>query len=82
MVASLAISYIEVNAGDASLRGGEADERGIVDTGFIATQSLHTWLAHHRHYNDIFALLWCSKVSVLYVLRCNKPSERGEGEVR
>ena len=57
MVASLAISYIEVNAGDASLRGGEADERGIVDTGFIATQSLHNWLAHHRHYNDIFALL-------------------------
>ena len=57
MVASFAISYIEVNAGDASLRGGEADEPGIVDTGFIATRCLHNWLAHHRHYNDIFALL-------------------------
>ena len=36
---STCISFIEVNAGDASLRGGEADERGTVDTGFIVTSS-------------------------------------------
>ena len=57
LLASFAISYIEVNAGDASLRGGTPDSRGIVDTGFIATSKLHEWLSKHRDVNDILAFL-------------------------
>mmetsp|Transcript_17130 Transcript_17130/g.26526 ORF Transcript_17130/g.26526 Transcript_17130/m.26526 type:complete len:366 (-) Transcript_17130:212-1309(-) len=50
-------TFVEMNAFDASLRGGSADERGIVDTGYIVTTRLHSWLIHHRHWNDILALL-------------------------
>ena len=57
MAASFAISFIEVNASDASLRGGEADSRGIVDTGFIATNNIHAWLSNNRNWNDTFAIL-------------------------
>lgn len=57
LVASSVMSYIEMNAGDASLRGGEADERGIVDTGYIATTGMNRWLKKHRDWNDLFALL-------------------------
>ena len=57
MVAGSLMSFIEMNAGDASLRGGVADERGIVDTGYILTAPLHAWLQDHRDWNDFFALL-------------------------
>lgn len=57
IAASLFMSYIELNAGDASLRGGEADERGIVDTGYIATAGIYRWLKENRDWNDFFALL-------------------------
>ena len=63
-------SYLAAS-GDASLRGGEADERGIVDTGFIATIRLHSWLSSNRDWNDFFALantLGCVLMPGLYLV--------------
>lgn len=65
-------TYVELNAFDASLRGnsGVADERGIVDTGFIATSSLYSFVRDHREWNDFLALLntmTCVLLPLLYL---------------
>lgn len=51
------ISYVETHASDADARGrgSNANDMGIVDTGFILTSRLHQVLAENRDLNDLLA---------------------------
>lgn len=53
------ISYVELHASEAELRGGTAEDynNGIVDTGYIATTKLHEFLKDSRKWNDILAAM-------------------------
>ena len=56
-VAAHYMSYVELHASDAELRGGQAADNGIVDTGFIATTSIHNFLKANRNWNNILAAI-------------------------
>lgn len=51
------ISYVELHASEAELRGGISSPHGVVDTGFILTTTVHTFLKEHAGWNDFFAAL-------------------------
>lgn len=56
------LGWIEVNAQFAELRGEDAaasidEQRGIIDTGYIATKPLHDFLKANRSWNDFFAFI-------------------------
>ena len=51
------MTYVELNASNAELRGGESSESGVVDTGYIATTTFYNFLKENRKWNDIFAAL-------------------------
>lgn len=56
------LSWIEVHAGKAEYRGEYAasavdEQRGIIDTGYIATKPIHDFLKSNRFWNDVFACI-------------------------
>eukprot|EP00978_Attheya_sp_CCMP212_P000966 scaffold2027_cov52-Attheya_sp.AAC.1 len=63
VVALQIVAYIETHAADADIRGGEADsggeknQCGIVDAGFILTAPINSFLSAHRGWNNALALL-------------------------
>jgi hypothetical protein len=59
-VAASVMSYIELNSADVEMRGGDAasaNQSGIVDAAFIATQGLHDFLEKNRGWNDFLAFV-------------------------
>jgi len=56
-VAAHYISYVELHASEAEVRGGTASPNGIIDTGFIVTIKLHEFLKENRNWNDILAAI-------------------------
>ena len=61
-IAASIMGWMEVNAGNAEHRGEDAAasidaQRGIIDTGYIATKPLHDFLRANRHWNDVLAFV-------------------------
>jgi len=58
LVLASIMSFVELNSADVELRGGtveDASQGGIVDTGFILTKPLHSYLEENRNVNDWLA---------------------------
>jgi hypothetical protein len=57
-VAAHYISFVELHASEAELRGGTASiDNGIIDTGFIVTTRFYEFLRQSRKWNDALAAL-------------------------
>lgn len=61
-IAAAIMGWMEVNAGIAEHRGEDAAasidaQRGIIDTGYIATKPLYDFLRANRHWNDVLAFV-------------------------
>jgi len=50
-----AVGFVEDHSADQGRR--KANDHGIIDTGFMLTRPMHTFLSEHRHWNDALALL-------------------------
>ncbi|CAB9498436.1 expressed unknown protein [Seminavis robusta] len=62
LIAASVLSWMELHAGEAEFRGEGSsayvdDKRGIIDTGYILTSSMHNFLKANRGWNDFFAFL-------------------------
>lgn len=62
VVVASVLGWMEVNAGDAEMRGEDAEavvdvQKGVIDTGYIATKKLWDFLKANRGWNDFAAFV-------------------------